>query len=63
MKIHTAPIKLDTPQAKRTVKRLALTTFRVWRSLSAQSQRLPGALSQAASDIHAAWQESAQPKA
>ena len=63
MKIHTQPIQLSAPSSERTVKRLALGTFRAFRALSNQAQKVPGVLAQAGADIQSAWQDSARPNA
>ncbi len=45
------------------VKQGALTTFRALRYLMVQSRKAPSLMQQAASEIRAAWQESARPNA
>ena len=61
MKISLHPIQLNAPSTASgsLVKRGALVAFRAVRVLTRRASEVPGALSQAASDIHAAWQESA----
>lgn len=63
MKTHTQPIPLDHGEpAERLVKRSARALFTLVRRTVGQTQRVPGVLSQAVSDVREAWVESARPK-
>ena len=66
MKTHIEPVRL-TPTASsssdsRIVKSVALFAFRGLRSLIEAAQEVPDLVSQAASDISEAWEESGRPK-
>lgn len=66
MKTHIEPVRL-TPTASsssdsRIVKSVALFAFRGLRSLIEAAQEVPDLVSQAASDISDAWEESGRPK-
>ena len=66
MKTHVEPVRF-TPTAtsstnSRLVKSVALFTFRGLRSLVDAVSEVPDLVSQAASDISEAWEESGRPK-
>lgn len=66
MKTHIEPVRL-TPTTtassdSRIVKSVALFAFRGLRSLIEAAQEVPDLVSQAASDISEAWEESGHPK-
>ena len=66
MKTHVEPVRL-TPTAtsstdSRLVKSVALFAFRGLRSLIDAVSEVPDLVSQAASDISEAWEESSHPK-
>ena len=66
MKTHVEPVRL-TPTAtssndSRVVKSVALLAFRGLRSLIDAVSEVPDLVSQAASDISEAWEESSRPK-
>jgi hypothetical protein len=64
MSIKVQSIELSNPQpTERIVKRGALLAFRALRAVTAHAKKTPGALAQAATDVRAAWQESARPNA
>lgn len=64
MKTHNQPIPLGNSQpAERLVKRGARALFGLLRSSAGQAQRVPGILSQAATDVREAWAESSRPNA
>ena len=66
MKTHIEPVRLTpaTPSESdsRLVKSVALFAFRGLRSLIDAVQEVPDLVSQAASDISDAWEESGRPK-
>lgn len=62
MQVHQQPIPLASTQpAERLVKRGARALFGLLRSTAGQAQRVPGILSQAATDVREAWAESSRP--
>lgn len=64
MKASNQPINLANPKpADRLVKRGARALFSLVRSTAGQAQRVPGVLSQAATDVREAWAESSRPNA
>ena len=66
MKTHTQPVSL-TPAGNesesRLVKVIALFAFRGVRNVIETAKEVPGLVSQAASDVVEAWEESRGPKA
>lgn len=64
MKASNQPINLANPKpADRLVKRGARALFGLVRHTAVQAQRVPGVLSQAATDVREAWAESSRPNA
>lgn len=66
MKVHTQPIPLNPVKAEcesSLVKTIALFTFRGVRTLIDTAMEVPGIVSQAATDVVEAWEESRGPKA
>jgi hypothetical protein len=62
MKVHQQAIPLANSQpAERLVKRGARVLFGLLRSGAGQAQRVPGILSQAATDVREAWAETSRP--
>lgn len=65
MKVHHQAIPLSRGTSvtsdERLIKRGARALFSLLRSTANQAQRVPGILSQAATDIHEAWEESSRP--
>ncbi len=60
--MQTVPIKLNSNQSTDSlVKRGALLAFRAVRSIASQAKEAPGILSQAASDVKSAWEQSSRP--
>jgi hypothetical protein len=65
MKHHVQPVRLNNLPAKTeasVVKSSALTAFRLLRAAIEHARTVPGVLSQAATDIQQAWEESSSPK-
>ncbi len=61
MKTHVQPIPLTpvaTTSESRLVKSAALMTFRFLRSAIDAAKTVPGIVSEAASDVREAWEES-----
>ena len=61
MKTHVQPIPLTpvaTTSESRLVKSAALMTFRILRSAIDAAKTVPGIVSEAASDVREAWEES-----
>ena len=66
MKTHTQPVPLNPAQAEsesRLVKAIALFAFRGVRTVIDTAKEVPGIVSQAATDVVEAWEESRGPKA
>ncbi len=55
-------IKLKSPASRRVVKSLALFAFSTLRGTVSSASKLPGFISDAASDIRDAWRETASQK-
>lgn len=66
MKTHVQPVPLKpvaTEHESRIVKSAALVTFRLVRATIEAAKTVPGIVSQAASDVRDAWEESSRPNA
>lgn len=62
MKTLNQAIPLNTDKSSdRLVKRGARLAFKALRALTSQAKEVPGALSQAATDIREAWAETSRP--
>lgn len=62
MKIQVQPIAIpETQTDERIVKRTALVTFRLLRTVAEHAKKAPGIMAQASTDIREAWAESARP--
>lgn len=60
MKVRTPPIPLsEATPADRLIKRSARHAFKAVRLIAGRIGEVPGILSQAATDVREAWQESA----
>ena len=66
MKTQVQPVPLtqaDAESETRIVKSAALVTFRFVRATINAAKTVPGIVSQAASDVRDAWEESSRPNA
>ena len=66
MKTHNQPIPLTrttTESESRVVKTIALFTFRGLQAVIDAAKEVPGIVTQAATDVAEAWEESRAPKA
>ncbi|MEF8699081.1 MAG: hypothetical protein V5B32_03135 [Candidatus Accumulibacter sp. UW26] len=66
MKTQVQPVPLkpaDAESETRIIKSAALVTFRFVRATINAAKTVPGIVSQAASDVRDAWEESSRPNA